>query len=60
MDVPLCFVNIQGQGFLELMQKDDDLSQLTAIGSSQVLTHYLEKLEQKFIRGFNLNKQLFT
>ena len=53
-------LNIQGQGFLELMQKDDDLSQLTAIGSSQVLTHYLEKLERKFIRGFNLNKQLFT
>ena len=53
-------LNIQGEGFLELMQKDDDLSQLTAIGSSQVLTHYLEKLDRKFIRGFNLNKQLFT
>ena len=41
------------------MKKQDDLSQLTVIGSSAVLTHYLEKLENKFIKGMRLNQRIF-
>ena len=37
------------KNILDLMKKNEDLSQLIAIGSSLVLTHYLGKLEHKFI-----------
>ncbi len=53
-------LNMNAEGFVDLMKKQDDLSQLTVIGSSTVVTHYLEKLEQKFIKGMHLNKSIFT
>ena len=53
-------LNIHSEGFIELMKRTDDLSKLTAIGSSAALTHYLEKLDRKFIKGFSLNRQIFT
>ena len=53
-------LNIHSEGFIELMKRTDDLSKLTAIGSSAALTHYLDKLDRKFIKGFSLNRQIFT
>ncbi len=53
-------LNMNAEGFVDLMKKQDDLSQLTVIGSSTVVTHYLENLEQKFIKGMHLNKSIFT
>lgn len=53
-------LNLNSSGFIELMKKTDDLSKLTVIGSPSLLTHYKEKLQRKFIKGFNLNSQLFS
>jgi len=53
-------LNIDCDGFLELMNRKDDLSQLTAIGSTVALTHYIERIEQKFIKGLALNQRIFT
>ena len=53
-------LNLNPDGFIELMKKTDDLSKLTVIGSPSLLTHYKEKLQRKFIKGFHLNCQLFT
>ena len=53
-------LNIQSDGFIQLMKKSDDLSQLTAIGSPAALTHYMEKLERKLIKGMQLSRKVFT
>jgi len=53
-------LNIDCDGFLELMNKKDDLSQLTAIASTVALTHYIERIERKFIKGLTLNQRIFT
>ncbi|WP_444997611.1 transposase [Aliikangiella sp. IMCC44359] len=53
-------LNIDSEGFIQLMKQKDDLSQLTVMGSSSTLTHYLEKLENKFIKGINLNRKVFS
>jgi len=53
-------LNIDASGFLELMNKQDDLSQLSAMGSTVALTHYIERIERKFIKGLTLNQRVFT
>jgi len=53
-------LNIDREGFLELMNRKDDLSQLTAIGSTVALTHYIERIDRKFIKGLTLNQRIFT
>ena len=53
-------LNIDHQGFMELMQRDDDLSQLSVMGSTVALTHYLERLDKKFVKGLTINQRIFT
>jgi len=53
-------LNINGEGFIELMQKQDDLSQLSVMGSTFAISQYIERLEKKFIKGLRLNQKLFT
>ena len=53
-------LNIDHDGFLKLMNRKDDLSQLSAIGSTVALTHYLENIERKFIKGLTINQRIFT
>jgi REP element-mobilizing transposase RayT len=53
-------LNINAEGFIELMQKQDDLSQLSVMGSTTALSHYVERLEKKFVRGLSINQRLFT
>ena len=53
-------LNIDCDGFLELVNRKDDLSQLTAIGSTSALTHYIERIDRKFIKGLTLNQRIFT
>lgn len=53
-------LNINPEGFIELIQKTDDLSGLTALGSTTAVTHYIERIEQKFIKGLSLNQRVFT
>ena len=52
-------LNLNGEGFIDLMSKKDDISKLTVIGSPALLTHYQEKLHRKFIKGSHLNRRLF-
>jgi len=52
-------LNLVSDEFIQLMKKQDDLSQLSVIGSPSALTHYLEHVEQKFIRGSALVERLF-
>jgi len=42
------------------MQKQDDLSQLSVMGSTSAHSHYIERLEKKFVKGLKLNQKLFT
>ena len=53
-------LNIDCDGFLKLMGQKDDLSKLSAIGSTTALTHYLENIERKFIKGLTINQRIFT
>ena len=53
-------LNINTDGFIELMQKKDDLSQLSVMGSTSALSHYIERLERKFVRGLSINQRIFT
>ena len=53
-------LNLNADGFIKLMEKTDDLSKLTVVGSPSLLTHYKEKLRRKFIKGLYLNCQLFS
>jgi hypothetical protein len=53
-------LNLNADGFIDLMKKTDDLSQLSVIGSVSVITHYVEKLERKFIKGMRLNQSVFN
>jgi len=53
-------LNIDADGFMELMNKQDDLSQLSVMGSTAALSHYMDRLEKKFVRGLTLNQRLFT
>jgi len=53
-------LNIDHEGFLELMQQKDDLSKLSVMGSTASLTHYLERLEKKFVKGLTINQRIFT
>jgi hypothetical protein len=53
-------LNINTDGFIELMQKKDDLSQLSVMGSTAALSHYVERLVRKFVRGLSINQRLFT
>jgi len=42
------------------MQKKDDLSQLSVMGSSSALSHYIDRQEKKFVKGLKLNQKLFA
>jgi hypothetical protein len=53
-------LNINSEGFVDLMQKEDDLSQLSVMGSTSALSHYIDRLEKKFVKGLRLNQKLFT
>ena len=53
-------LNIHTEGFVELMQKKDDLSQLSVMGSAASLSHYIDQLDKKFVRGMSINQRLFT
>ena len=53
-------LNINSDGFIDLMQKQDDLSQLSVMGSTSALSHYIDRLEKKFVKGLRLNQKLFT
>jgi len=53
-------LNIDADGFIELMKQQDDLSQLSVMGSTTALSHYMDRLEKKFVKGLTLNQRLFT
>ncbi|VAW60579.1 hypothetical protein MNBD_GAMMA10-169 [hydrothermal vent metagenome] len=42
------------------MQKDDDLSALTVMGSTAALSDYLERIERKFVKGLTINQRIFA
>jgi hypothetical protein len=42
------------------MQKKYDLSQLSVMGSTSAPSHYIDRLEKKFVKGLRLNQKLFT
>lgn len=52
-------LNLQADEFIQLIQRKDDLSTLSVIGSPSALTHYLANAEQKFIKGIGVAERLF-
>ena len=52
-------LNLNSEGFIDLMSKKDDISKLSVIGSPVFLIHYQEKFNKKFIKGSQLSRQLF-
>jgi len=52
-------INLQSDEFIRLMAQNDDLSQLSAIGSPSVLTHYIDKIEKKYCRGKPIARRLY-
>ncbi len=52
-------LNLEQNEFINLMQNKDDLSQLTIIGSPPMITHYLNKIEQKYCKGKSIAQRLY-
>ena len=52
-------LNLDPEGFIELMKRKDGLSGLSAVGSVASLTHYAELAEKKFIKGLSVCQRLF-
>ncbi|WMS85872.1 transposase [Pleionea litopenaei] len=53
-------LNLEPDGFLELMQRDDNIAGLRAVGSPSALTHLLDSLDQRFIKGVGISNRLYS
>ena len=53
-------LNLEPHGFIQLMERKDDIAGLKAIGSPSALTHFIESAEQKFIKGIGFSRRLYT
>jgi len=53
-------LNLEADGFLELMQRDDNIAGLRAVGSPSALTHLLDNLDQRFIKGIGISNKLYS
>ncbi|WMS87508.1 hypothetical protein [Pleionea litopenaei] len=53
-------LNLEPDGFLELMQRDDNIAGLRAVGSPSALTHLLDSLDQRFIKGIGISNRLYS
>jgi len=53
-------LKLEPDGFLELMQRDDNIAGLRAVGSPSALTHLLDNLDQRFIKGVGISNRLYS
>jgi hypothetical protein len=56
----LTWLNLQSDGFVELMNRKDGLPQLRVIGSPSAITHYKEVLERNLIKLLSTSQRLYT
>jgi hypothetical protein len=53
-------LNLNPDGFIQLMKRTDDIAGLYVVGSPSSLTHFVENISQKFIKGIGISKRLYT
>jgi len=53
-------LNLEHDEFFELMQRDDNIAGLRAVGSPSALTHLLDSLDQRFIKGVGISNKLYS
>jgi REP element-mobilizing transposase RayT len=53
-------LNLNPEGFIQMMKRTDDIAGLNVVGSPSSLTHFVENISQKFIKGIGISKKLYT
>ncbi|MGX5174222.1 transposase [Aliikangiella sp. IMCC44653] len=52
-------LNLHADEFVSLMKQKDDLSQLSVIGSTSAITHFMDVAERKLVKGLSASQRLF-
>jgi hypothetical protein len=53
-------LNLNPDGFIQMIKRTDDIAGLNVVSSPSSLTHFIENISQKFIKGIGISKTLYT